>query len=55
MPTTYSFSFTGDENLNNIHHSIAYEDDLESWFWIYFGYDFTLKRAYTFVRFYDRV
>jgi len=55
VPTTYSFGFAGDQDLNNIHHGISYEDDLESWFWIYFGYNYELKRAYTFVRFFDRV
>lgn len=55
IPSTYTYAFSGNEDLNNIHHGIAYEDDLESWFWIYFGYNFDLKRAYAFVRFYDRV
>lgn len=55
IASTYSYSFTSRENLNNVHKSIAYEDDLESWFWIYFGYNHDLKRAYTFVRFFDRV
>lgn len=35
-------------------HPIPYEDDLESWFWIYFGYSYKLKKAYAYVRFYDR-
>lgn len=53
--STYSYSFTSQEDLNDVHHGIAYEDDLESWFFVYFGYDFDLKRAYSFVRFFDRV
>ena len=36
-------------------NSIPYEDDLESWFWVYFGYDYASKKAFTFVRFYDRI
>jgi len=53
--STYSYAFSGSADLNNIQHGIAYEDDLESWFWVYFGYNLDLKRAYAFIRFYDRV
>lgn len=35
---TYSFTYTSSE-ITNIEEGIPYEDDLESWFWVYFGYN----------------
>lgn len=56
VAATYTYSFTStDPNLNSVKTQIPYEDDLETWYWIYFGYNLETKRAFTFVRFYDRV
>lgn len=52
--STYSFSYTSSE-YGKIEQNIPYEDDLESWFWVYYGYNRAEERAYTFIRFYDRV
>jgi hypothetical protein len=42
-------------NDNAIENSFPYEDDLESWYWVYFGYSLKNKCAFTYVQFYDRV
>ena len=42
-------------NDNAIENSFPYEDDLESWYWVYFGYSQKNKCAFTYVQFYDRV
>jgi len=41
VANTYTYSFTSSEF--NVKHATPYEDDLESWFWVYFGYDYTQK------------
>jgi hypothetical protein len=56
VAASYTLSFTDpDPNLNSVKAQIPYEDDLESWYWVYFGYNKENQRAFTFVRFYDRV
>lgn len=54
IASTYAFSMTGKGN-DNMQQTVPYEDDLESWFWVYFGYNYETSKAYAFVRFYDRV
>ena len=36
-------------NDNAIEYSFQYEDDLESWYWVYFGYSAKNKCAYSYV------
>jgi hypothetical protein len=53
VANSYTYSFTSPDF--SVKHSTPYEDDLESWFWVYFGYDYAERRAVSFIRFYDRV
>jgi hypothetical protein len=48
--TTYTEFYKGGDNWN-VWNNINFEDDLESWWWIYFGYSRALKKTYAFVRF----
>lgn len=47
---TYTFGYTGGDDWN-VKKSIPYEDDLTSWFFIYFGYNRVSRKAKVFVKF----
>lgn len=50
--TCYTFGFMAGDNVNQW-KNVNYEDDLESWFFIYYGYSHVNKKVIAYIKFTD--